>query len=459
MCDICCGELKKPVTCNLCQFSACYKCFSKFMLECTLNPKCMKCDKPWSRKHLVSSFGQYYVSHTYKAKRENVLFDIEKAMLPDTQPIAAQVLEIKNLHRMVEDREAEILQLRQSLGRLDKGILDSEFEEYLGNRKNYHMQIHNLREDISILHLRKERVYTRMTHRNRGGAGGSRRNTELVVKCPGKDCRGFAIGKTIGLECDLCKTVLCKDCHEPLDKSGDLDSKSHECDSNTLETVRLLNRDSKNCPTCKSMIFKIDGCDQMFCTQCHTAFSWRTGEVSTGRIHNPHYYEYLRQSGNEARELGDIPCGGLPRATREIVAHDKYSKIHRIASHFEFDEIFRLRTDCNRYEGNQDLRISYLNNEIDLTSFKKEIYRREKALEKKREILGVLTTFVVVCSDIFRNILGDRDAFRDEKSTIEQFDNIKNFTNESLMDVSHVYRCVVPVIDYNWEYGRRNYYR
>lgn len=452
MCDICCEDLKKPISCNICNFSACYKCFSKFMLECTMNPKCMKCDKPWSRKHLVNSFGQYFVSHSYKKRRENVLFDIEKAMLPDTQPIAAQILKMKNLQRQIDIHENSIRDLRSSISRLEIGVFDSEFDEYLQSRKNYRMQIHNFQEDVQVLTSLKDRIYTRI-HRSGRNA---KRNTEFVVKCPGSECRGFAMGKTNGLECDLCNTVLCKECHEPLDKGTPLekDESVHTCDQNTLETVRLLKKDSKNCPTCKSVIYKIDGCDQMFCTQCHTAFSWRTGEVNTGRIHNPHYYEYLRKTGNDTRELGDIPCGGLPRANQQIVSRRMYSKIHRIASHFEFDEIFRLRQDCNRYEGNQDLRISYLNNEICLITFKSEIYRREKALEKKREILAVLTTFVVVCSDIFRNILEDKAAFEDEVSTVQQFENIRDFTNESLMDVSRVYKCVVPVIGYNWEYGR-----
>jgi hypothetical protein len=415
-----------------------------------MNPKCMKCDKPWSRKHLVNSFGQYFVSHKYKKKRENVLFEIEKAMLPDTQPIAALVMEMKNLQKRIDDHESEISQINSYIRGLDKGILDSEFEEFLSNRKNFKMQIHNINEDVRILHARKDRVYSRMNYTRRKGTKSS--SSELVVKCPGNEteCRGFAIGKSTGLECDLCKIVLCKECHEPLNKGEAV----HECDPNTLETVRLLKKDSKNCPTCKSLIYKIDGCDQMFCTQCHTAFSWKTGEVSTGRIHNPHYYEYLRKTGNDTRELGDIPCGGLPRATREIVYKPMYAKVHQIASHFEFDEIFRLRQDCNLYEGNQDLRISYLNNEICLDAFKSEIYRREKALEKKREILAVLTTFVVVCSDIFRNIIGDESAFADEASTMQQFENIRDFTNESMSDVSRVYNCVVPVIGYDWEYGR-----
>ena len=443
MCDICCEDLKKPIRCGICNFTACYKCFSKFMIECTVTPKCMKCEKPWTRKHLVDSFGQYFVSHTYKKKRENVLFDIEKAMLPDTQPIAVRLKQMKNLQSEIYKKQSMCDNLRISVHRLDPGILQSEFEEFLENRKNLYMQIHDHAEDIRILHSRKERLGSSST----SSLKNEKKANSLILKCPGEDCRGYV--NTRKMECELCSVKLCRECHEVLSGKSE-----HTCDQSTLETVRFLKKDTKNCPSCKAMIHKIDGCDQMFCTQCHTAFSWRTGEISMGRVHNPHYYEYLRQNGNAARELGDIPCGGLPRIPFQLIRERPiYGVIHQRVAHVELYEIPRLQHDLNTVDGNLDLRVMYLNEEIDLVNFKREIYRREKKLEKKREILTILNTFVIVCSDLFRSVVTG--------TLIEehQFNTIRNFTNESMIDVSRVYKCVVPIItSTHWEIISDKYY-
>lgn len=443
MCDICCEVLKKPITCGICNFTACYKCFSKFMIECTVMPKCMKCEKPWTRKHLVDSFGQYYVSHTYKKKREDVLFDIEKAMLPDTQPIAVRLKQMKQLQREIEKKQFVCAELRSTINRLDMGILNSEFEEFLENRKNLYMQIHEHAEDCRALQSRRDRLTT-TSLRN------EKKANSLVLKCPSENCRGYVNMRK--MECELCSIKMCRECHEVLSKPVGLDKGTpleHECNPATVASVKLIAKDTRNCPSCKAMIHKIDGCDQMFCTQCHTAFSWRTGEISMGRVHNPHYYEYLRQSGNTAREMGDIPCGGLPRLPYGIIhKNPKYSIIHQRVAHIELYEIPRLQHDLNTVDGNLDLRVMYLNEEIDLVNFKREIYRREKKLEKKREILTILNTFVIVCSDLFRTLLNGGVGTIDEK----QFETICKFTNESMIDVSRVYKCVVPVINNTtWE--------
>jgi hypothetical protein len=132
-------------------------------------------------------------------------------------------------------------------------------------------------------------------------------STAYLCGCPSNGCRGFIGGDH---KCKLCDTRVCDRCHLVLDGSA-----SHVCDEGDVKTAQLLLKDTKGCPTCATPIHKIEGCDQMFCVRCNTAFSWKTLEIETGRIHNPHFYETLREQaggGNIRREIGDIPCGGLP---------------------------------------------------------------------------------------------------------------------------------------------------
>jgi hypothetical protein len=399
-CSVCCERVTKrnTVTCHFCDFVTCKSCAKRFVLE-SINTLCMNCKKPWNREVITQNLGKTFVTKEYKQKRERDLFETEKALLPETQPFATAKKEIAELNK-------EIFQLQKRLKELKlKKIL---------------LQSGNTDENIF-----KERA------------------AKLTIKCPVGECRGFV--NSSNMICEVCDVKLCKDCREPLGKDDDGKGEplEHTCDPNTLETVKLLKKDTKSCPKCSVGIHKIEGCDQMYCTQCHTAFSWRTGEIVIGeRIHNPHYYEYLRKTGGMApRELGDIPCGGIPTEwqMREFVNESEIMSMLRTLVHIERVEFRNYRTD--RVQNNRDLRIKYLNNEISESNFKTTLQRREKDLEKKREILQVLNTCVVAGSDILRSLTNDKDV----KKANDSLKTLREFTNESMTKVSKLYGCVVPV--------------
>ena len=75
----------------------------------------------------------------------------------------------------------------------------------------------------------------------------------------------------------------------------------------------MIKAETRGCPSCGVPIFKISGCDQMWCTQCKVAFSWRTGKRVHGVIHNPHFYEFQRQGGGAVVNAPNAQiCGGIP---------------------------------------------------------------------------------------------------------------------------------------------------
>lgn len=280
----------------------------------------------------------------------------------------------------------------------------------------------------------------------------------FVRACPGADCRGFL---STAWKCGLCEVWVCPDCHEI--KGTERDA-AHVCDPGNLETARLLEKDSKPCPSCASMIFKIHGCDQMYCTQCNTAFSWNTGRIEKSRIHNPHYFEYLRQRAgteNIRREIGDIPCGGMPYVTdieRRLNLrnyHDATRTILYTAArgviHVENVTMHRYRV--NRVGDNEDLRVKFMIGDFNEDEFKRQLQTRELQTERKNSIAAVLNTYVVVAAEIFRKLVGtpsqgpepDMRFFSDCLTELEE---IRTFTNQAMERTSKLYkRCAVPTIN------------
>lgn len=233
----------------------------------------------------------------------------------------------------------------------------------------------------------------------------------FICPCPVEECRGMIDSKKF--KCVKCEKKICKRCREPK-------VENHKCDKNVLENVKFLRQDTKPCPNCATPIHKISGCLQMWCTSCRTAFNWRTGQIETGTIHNPHAIEWQRQHGNLARDVNDIPCGGLVQMWRiknvTQQQHRQIEKIHRVVA--EIDGMIQ-----RPYNDFEDIRLKYVLDKITEEKWKQSIFLRERANERKRAKSDILTAFRTFSVERFRNL-----AELNENTANE--DSVNNFFQE-----------------------------
>jgi len=413
----------------------------------------MSCRKGWSREILVNNFSRKFVSHTYKNRREALLLERERSLMPATQPyveiekeirrIGKQQIEIQNQIGAENSKWHRIA--TQPLGPLavEHG-LNNEFDAEVIRHElsqNQRKVVSNLTIDTQHLHWYQERLAWRLH-----GGSLEHEKRQFVRACPYTGCKGFL---STAWKCGVCDNWTCPTCHEGKGLNKDA---PHECNPDNIATAELLARDSRNCPKCAAMIFKIDGCDQMYCTQCHTAFSWRTGRVEMGVIHNPHYYEFQRANGGLQRAPGDVPCGGMPDwgSVNRILRHgcacwNVVANAHRMHAHCEW--VLRPRYATN-VQDNRDLRIKFMIGDVDEDEFKKKIQQREKARQRKTDIRQVVEMLMAVLVDLFQGYVQDQDTIGLSVS----LDGLRVHYNNTLAAVSKRYSdCAVPKLKENYD--------
>lgn len=397
-CSICCEKFNKQkhfkIACPACDIEMCRTCVQTYLLETTQDPHCMSCRKEWSRDFIDESCTKVFCNGKLKEHRQNTLFERQKCLMPSTQPAVERTLLI---------REAE-----------------SEEEKLIEEVRMIEHRLYAHRRHMT--ELRQTNLSTQ----------GSRR--EFVRKCPVDDCKGFLSSQW---KCGICKNDICKDCNE-------IKQEGHECDPGAKATVDLLKKDTKACPKCGTLIFKISGCSQMWCPDCHVAFNWNTLQIETGIIHNPHFYEFQRRGGGGGRNHGDIPCGGMPsllelrEARLGVDNHNILTRIHRIVGHIEAYEMRMLNTRERDYTR---LRVSYMLNEIDEDRFKKVIQREEKKLLKDRSIYDLFQMVVNTVGDMLRQLVLKVIT---EEETVTNINCLMGYFNENSEKIARRFNQITP---------------
>jgi hypothetical protein len=245
---------------------------------------------------------------------------------------------------------------------------------------------------------------------------------KFIKPCSFNNCKGML---DLDWKCGICDTITCSKCFEYIENSN------HICTEDNIKTVELIKKTTKNCPTCGEGIYKIEGCDQMYCTSCNTAFSWNTGQIVVTNIHNPHYFEYLRKQSTNGiipRQPGDL--GGNTDETNIDCINDYHLlqftmvKFRLIQNYKSFQTLIKNFTELIRlYLHSKDrynhiqrqitnsenelriLRIEFLSSILTEDRFKKQINTIYKRNEMYEESHSLIETIYLIAESIVKKYL------------------------------------------------------
>ena len=289
--------------------------------------------------------------------------------------------------------------------------------------------------------------------------------TTVKFPCVNSECRGIISHSSNDLDimrCGLCKTNVCTRC-----QSGCESEDNHTCDTNVIENIKAIDISSKPCPSCSVRITRIDGCSQMFCTQCFTLFDYYSLKVENGFRHNPHYLtwvannpelkddvnknvqedpedKYLNFSAENLRwTLGDAyrsMSQTLFLETREI---PQYANMHkacteRLLSMYYWVYYWGGKIKISRSsiiydeDANHNNRVKYLKNEITEEEFKNRIYRKCFDIEYNRKIIDVFFNISVVAKSM-RIIPRARDSTKN----LEELSDLLSRVEKILFDTAN----------------------
>ena len=270
--------------------------------------------------------------------------------------------------------------------------------------------------------------------------------TIFIFRCT--DCEfGFIDRNYI---CNTCKKHFCNKCLR--------EKHENECNADDIKTAELIYKDTKPCPNCYTRIYKISGCNQMFCTYCKKGFDWRTGEIIENNFHNPHRMEWLRNGGNDS--LPDVACldGYIIRCIdRFASAYPNRYYLQNLNSYYNFirEELDTHRTRLNKVNDESEdlsLLVRYLftknnNNITDNSIFKLTEEDFKSRLGSKIKSKYYENIYVEIY-DTLREILASTLIRIDQILSYRYVNSNFNLTDEEVQTINDLYNnCYIFLRD------------
>ena len=498
VCGICADTytlvLRRKITCRYCSKDACSKCIEQYLPSRPEDAHCVYCRVNYSDAVLKEICTKTYLQNTFFRHRQEVLISRERANLPALQIIAQEVRRdreqrkiqraiLEELDALKKEKTQVIVQQTLAHARMMEKYKKQEnrveevkeVERLTGEEQAIHRRIEQKRVEF------KEAYAPRRTQAEAeadgadgadgagAGAGGGAEEEKgeqgkkkFIRRCMKAGCQGFL---STAWKCGICEHYSCGKCFVVKGATHDV---AHICQKDDLETADMIRKDSKPCPNCGEYINKSSGCSQIFCITCKTPWDWDTGRIVTkGVIHNPHYYEWMKQTGGEIpRNPADVPCGGYPHMYELRPIH-RYTGRQQAQYFFEFHRLcmelqehsernFRSHIDEN---GLRDIHVQFLLGDFDEREWGRRLAISEKRRKRDAEIQDVFVAFRMVSVELINRIQHYRDETVDSfillpRDRADRYLDVWNgevqalleMVNEGLKTISLTYSCIVPRI-------------
>lgn len=452
-CNVCITEYTKnkhsKVECPYCQYECCRECFMTYTGNLTtLDNKCMSCSKVLSNNFMASNTSNKFFNKTLRDAKTTIVLSREKSRLPDTQEEAHHVLTQEKFYKKLNKFRAVIKANKEVLKGLKQEIKSKKDDccEKI-NVSKLRDEVKELREDNKEMYMIIERAWVEY-HNERSVAFTTQEKKKpvkkFIKKCGDENCKGFV---STAYKCGICSKFTCSKCNV-IKKCHD--DKTHECDPDTVATIDALKSECVNCPKCQVPIFRTEGCPQMWCVNCNTAFDWNTGEIDTGHIHNPHYFDYIRQNNINGNHVGQCEID-VARLQRKIDKFQNSGVLELIVMlRNEISDIWINHYGLIDEDGKfRRFRIDYLLNRLVEEKWFDSIKRSQKRNQKNQEIIDILNTFTIVSKDLINTYTHDKKDNYEE--IILQFNNLREYTNMELYKVQEIFNNKTPFINKHWK--------
>lgn len=404
-CEICCNKTDYNfiVICPYCNIEICENCFQYSITMEMKNPVCIYCKKGLSLEFILSNNETSWCKNEFIPYFENLNLEIEKTYLIDSMPAFNKRKTLRNLRKE--------LQKIESNKRIEKTLEDIYIQKFSKdwNKKITFSFQKELNEKLENKKRRKENITEQINNLEDSKKPDKIEKKKYICNCPEDKCRGFITDEFF---CEICNLQICKLC---MVKKKNV----HDCNRDDIESADLIKNSSKPCPKCYIPIFKISGCNQMFCTNCHVVFDWKTLIIDNGNVHNAHYFDWItNQDNNINTNIEEIACGDITEIFRNIWFKlrdeindnyyknwEKHAKLRKI---FEINRIFngeiipnirrKLKNNFEKY------RVDYLDNIISEKQWKSKNVKDKINNEKYNSVIEILDMFVTVTSDFIRQL-------------------------------------------------------